>query len=139
MSPSQYTPAEGKARDEIDQRLTAAGWVVQTRPKMNLYEGSGQAVTRAQTVRRPLKEWTKTTVGQIAGVGSGATPNRGNPRFWAGGTIPWVTSGQLNGPVVRRGGVHHRGCSERDECQDVAGWDPACGDVWRRQDTGQIL
>ena len=44
MSSSLYTPAEGKARDEIDRKLTAAGWVVQTRPKMNLYEGSGQAV-----------------------------------------------------------------------------------------------
>ena len=44
MSPSQYTPAEGKARDEIDEKLTAAGWMVQTRSKMNLYEGLGQAV-----------------------------------------------------------------------------------------------
>lgn len=44
MSPSQYVPAEGKARDEIDQKLAAAGWVVQTRPKVNLYEGPGQAV-----------------------------------------------------------------------------------------------
>ncbi len=38
MSPSQYTPAEGKARDEIDQKLAAAGWAVQTRPRMNLFQ-----------------------------------------------------------------------------------------------------
>jgi type I restriction enzyme, R subunit len=44
MIASQYTPAEGKARDEIDQKLVAAGWTVQTRQKMNLYEGAGQAV-----------------------------------------------------------------------------------------------
>ncbi|MGQ0848374.1 MAG: type I restriction endonuclease subunit R, partial [Actinomycetota bacterium] len=41
---STYTPAEGKARDEIDQKLVAAGWAVQTRPGLNLYEGRGQAV-----------------------------------------------------------------------------------------------
>ncbi len=44
MVASQYTPAEGRARDEIDEKLTSAGWVVQSRPKMNLYEGAGQAV-----------------------------------------------------------------------------------------------
>jgi type I restriction enzyme R subunit len=44
MTSSLYTPAEGKARDETDEKLTAAGWAVQTRPKMNLYEGLGQAL-----------------------------------------------------------------------------------------------
>ena len=44
MTISQYTPAEGKARDEIDRLLVAAGWVVQRRQAMNLYEGAGQAV-----------------------------------------------------------------------------------------------
>ena len=44
MTPGDYTPAEGKARSEIDQKLTAAGWVVQTRPQINLYDGPGQAV-----------------------------------------------------------------------------------------------
>jgi type I restriction enzyme R subunit len=44
MTSSLYTPAEGKARDEIDEKLAAAGWAVQTRPKMNLYQGLGQAV-----------------------------------------------------------------------------------------------
>jgi type I restriction enzyme R subunit len=44
MTVSSYTPAEGKARDEIDAKLEAAGWIVQSRSKMNLYEGAGQAV-----------------------------------------------------------------------------------------------
>lgn len=44
MVASQYTPAEGRARDEIDRKLAAAGWVVQTRPRMNLYEGIGHAI-----------------------------------------------------------------------------------------------
>jgi type I restriction enzyme R subunit len=44
MSPGQYTPAEGKAREEIDRKLAESGWVVQDRTRMNLYEGPGQAV-----------------------------------------------------------------------------------------------
>ena len=44
----------------------------------------------------PVKE-----IGSIAHVGSGATPKRGRPEYWDGGTIPWVTSGQLNGEYVR--------------------------------------
>jgi type I restriction enzyme S subunit len=36
------------------------------------------------------------TIGAIAKVGSGATPKRGRPEYWENGTIPWVTSGQLN-------------------------------------------
>ena len=43
MKSKPTTPAEGKTRDEIDHKLTAAGWVVRARPKMNLYEGLAQA------------------------------------------------------------------------------------------------
>jgi type I restriction enzyme S subunit len=41
------------------------------------------------------------TVGAVAKVGSGATPKRGRSDYWDGGTVPWVTSGQLNGEFVR--------------------------------------
>ncbi len=44
MGPHTYTPAEGQARQEIDALLAEAGWVIQDRAAMNLYEGSGQAV-----------------------------------------------------------------------------------------------
>ncbi len=51
----------------------------------------------------PLPEsWTWTNIGQLAEVGTGATPARGNPAFYAGGTIPWVTSGAVNSPRVER-------------------------------------
>ena len=42
MSPSQHA-GRGQVEDEIDHKLTAAGWVAQARPKM-IYEGLGQAV-----------------------------------------------------------------------------------------------
>lgn len=44
--------------------------------------------------------WDRWTIGQMAHVGSGATPKRGNQLYWVGGSIPWVTSGQLNAPLV---------------------------------------
>lgn len=35
-------------------------------------------------------------IGDLATVGSGATPLRSDPTFWAQGDIPWLTSGDLN-------------------------------------------
>ena len=39
--------------------------------------------------------WVRVRIGTIAKVGSGATPKRGVSKYWHGGNIPWVTSGQL--------------------------------------------
>jgi type I restriction enzyme S subunit len=39
-------------------------------------------------------------IGTFARVGSGATPSRTTARYWSGGTIPWVSSGALNAPLV---------------------------------------
>lgn len=41
-------------------------------------------------------------IGEVAAVGSGATPKRTESRYWDGGAIPWVTSGALNSPTVSR-------------------------------------
>jgi type I restriction enzyme S subunit len=44
--------------------------------------------------------WTWTNIGQLAEVGTGATPASGNSEFYADGMIPWVTSGAVNSPRV---------------------------------------
>lgn len=44
--------------------------------------------------------WDARKIGQMGQVGSGATPRRGNPDYWVGGAVPWVTSGQLNASLV---------------------------------------
>ena len=41
-------------------------------------------------------DWPTRRLGEIARVGSGATPKRSEERYWAGGTIPWVVSGAIN-------------------------------------------
>lgn len=46
--------------------------------------------------------WYWTSVGQLAEVGTGATPDRGRrERYYANGTFPWVTSGCVNASHVR--------------------------------------
>ena len=43
-----------------------------------------------------LTDWPTRKIGELARVGSGATPRRSEARFWSGGTIPWVASGAVN-------------------------------------------
>jgi type I restriction enzyme, R subunit len=38
------------------------------------------------------QSWCSARIDTIASVGTGATPKRGTPRYYEGGTIPWVTS-----------------------------------------------
>jgi type I restriction enzyme S subunit len=44
--------------------------------------------------------WIITRLGKVARVGSGSTPKRGDKRYWENGTIPWVTSGQVNQEMI---------------------------------------
>lgn len=44
--------------------------------------------------------WCWSSVGELADVGTGATPKRGESKFYDGGTISWVTSGALNDDFV---------------------------------------
>jgi Restriction endonuclease S subunits len=46
--------------------------------------------------------WEETTLEALAEVGTGATPKRGNPKYYENGTIPWVTSAVVNDLVVTR-------------------------------------
>jgi type I restriction enzyme S subunit len=46
--------------------------------------------------------WISTTVGAISNVGTGSTPLTSNREFYDRGRVPWVTSGALNAPFVRK-------------------------------------
>ena len=50
--------------------------------------------------------WTWVTIDQLADVGTGVTPLRSKPQYFANGTIPWVTSGALNDEVVKAAKEH---------------------------------
>jgi type I restriction enzyme S subunit len=40
--------------------------------------------------------WTTARLGEYAVIGNGSTPKRTEPRYWDGGTIPWLTSGKVH-------------------------------------------
>jgi len=63
------------------------------------FRGDLTADWRASTSQR-LEDWEPSCIGDVADVGTGATPKRGNPRFYKNGTIPWVTSGAVNADTV---------------------------------------
>ena len=46
------------------------------------------------------EDWCWATVSQLAEVGTGTTPLRTEPSYWADGDIPWVTSTAVNEDVV---------------------------------------
>ncbi|MDH5546202.1 MAG: DEAD/DEAH box helicase family protein [Gammaproteobacteria bacterium] len=52
MSPD-YTKLEAETRQEIDQKLIAAGWVVQDKNRLNLFENIGVAVREMDTDTGP--------------------------------------------------------------------------------------
>jgi type I restriction enzyme S subunit len=44
--------------------------------------------------------WCWASLDELAHIGTGATPKRGEEKYYLGGTIAWVTSGALNDEVV---------------------------------------
>lgn len=40
------------------------------------------------------KGWQRSTLGEIARISSGGTPDRASPEYW-GGEVPWVTTGEI--------------------------------------------
>ena len=95
--------------DQIGEQRRA-GW--EERYRWNRYESKGKEPpsgwkSRYKTPEQPESNdkelpttWSWATVQQVSFVGTGATPKRGNPDFWDGGKIPWVTSGALNAQYV---------------------------------------
>jgi type I restriction enzyme, S subunit len=45
--------------------------------------------------------WAWCRIADIGSVETGATPKRGNSKYWENGSIPWITSGALNDDFVR--------------------------------------
>lgn len=52
MSP-EYPKLEAETRKEIDRKLAAAGWVIQDKNRLNLYESLGVAVREMDTDTGP--------------------------------------------------------------------------------------
>ncbi len=46
--------------------------------------------------------WVWASVGQLCFIDTGATPRRGEPKYYEGGTIPWITSAAVNEATITR-------------------------------------
>ena len=46
------------------------------------------------------EHWELWQIGQFARIGNGSTPSRGNPRYWNGGSYPWLNSSSANQEFV---------------------------------------
>ncbi|MGH9366018.1 MAG: restriction endonuclease subunit S, partial [Thermoanaerobaculia bacterium] len=46
------------------------------------------------------RSWDVVQLGTIGKIGNGSTPKRDNPRYWEGGTIPWLTSGKVHEALI---------------------------------------
>lgn len=42
------------------------------------------------------EHWYLSHIGNLAEIGSGGTPDRNKPEYWNEGTIPWMSSGEIN-------------------------------------------
>jgi type I restriction enzyme S subunit len=60
-------------------------------------------LTNADVKEGELPEgWVERRIDEVAAVGTGATPLKGNKEYYNGGKIPWVTSGALNDEFVKK-------------------------------------
>ena len=53
-------------------------------------------ISSREWLREVPEHWETTTIRRYCRVFSGATPDRANPKYWNGGTIPWIASGDVN-------------------------------------------
>ena len=47
-------------------------------------------------------EWDKKKIKELTEVVVGGTPSTSNPDFWTNGTIPWISSGELNNGIIKK-------------------------------------
>lgn len=59
-----------------------------------------EAAQLARAVEVAARHAEKRVLESVARVGTGTTPRRGDLRYWEGGTIPWVTSGELSQGII---------------------------------------
>jgi type I restriction enzyme, S subunit len=58
-------------------------------------------LTEQWRTRKGGQPWSESSMSEVANIGTGSTPKRGEKRYYSDGHIPWVTSGAVNAPVVQ--------------------------------------
>ena len=65
------------------------------------YKSSGGAMVWNDKLKREIpKGWTSAKIKDAAHTYSGGTPTSTNSKYYDGGDIPWINSGELNNPII---------------------------------------
>ena len=81
-------------QQKIAEILATCDKVIELKQKL-IEEKRRQKKWLMHKLLMPQKAWKKTTIGQIAKVTTGATPDTKRPEYW-NGEIRWMNSGELN-------------------------------------------
>jgi len=90
---------------EIEKQFSRLGEAVANlkRVSKKLKNYKGVNLTEATCVDRKILPtgWRWSTVGELAEVGTGATPKRDHADYWRSGTVPWVASAAVNKAIIK--------------------------------------
>lgn len=90
--------ALSRVRDaiKVHDRSTSLAQDLKRAAMRALFTKGLRGEAQKETEIGPVPEsWDVVPLESLGRIGSGTTPNRKDPDFWEGGTIPWVTSGRM--------------------------------------------
>lgn len=80
----------------LQDELAALLEKVKAAAMQRLFSRGLRGEAEKETEIGPIPEsWELVQLGSLGKIGNGTTPNRKNPAYWVGGTVPWVTSGRM--------------------------------------------
>lgn len=82
-----------EVRSQIAQQIESADAITSS-----ILHAVFESSEACMSPHKPIGDFTKTT--------SGATPSRGNPAYFANGTIPWVKTGELKDNLITQAEEH---------------------------------
>lgn len=122
----QMLPASDGVLPNDAQLIAVDGsaWVTQTK-RAELFQPSTQAMTQhmapiysaedkyfaaierpERTAKQSTTTWATARLSDVAKIQTGGTPSRADPMNWAQGTIPWITTSEVNGGRIREAKQH---------------------------------
>ena len=108
LSSKQHKRHDAPANVETGEQLLAH--IREERRRDWQGRGKHTEPTNPETTNLPQipTGWVWTTLDQLADIGTGTTPSRGQAKYY-GGTIPWVTSSAVNAPNIWAGSEYVTG------------------------------
>jgi type I restriction enzyme S subunit len=96
LVPTEAELARGERRDYEPASVLLERILAERRRRWQEAGGRGKYQEPVKPDKSKLPKlpegWCWATVECLVGVGTGATPNKGNDRYWQDGNVPWVTS-----------------------------------------------